>query len=129
MRLQVALDLVGPGTVTDDFGAKQYIGAAGSASFKPGGASPGVTGIFDGRLTIKMLDWGKKSNVDLGYLPGKLMYDGKDNMMTPSVLLSHELGHARARMTGDKDTRGAALRLENKIRKLQFPNGPQRKSH
>jgi len=129
----LTLELVRPGTVTDDFGDSQYIGAAGRASLKPGGPSPGVTGIFNGRLTIKMLDWGKKtwwgSNYDLGYLPGVLMNDGKDNMMTPSVMLGHEIAHGRARMTGEKDSRGAAVRLENKIRKLQYPNGPQRKTH
>jgi hypothetical protein len=80
-----------------------------------------------------MLDWGKKtlwgSNFDLGYLPGVLMNDNKDNMMTPSVLLGHEIAHARGQMTGEKDSRGSAVRLENKIRKLQYPNGPQRKSH
>jgi len=79
-----------------------------------------------------MLDWSKK---DLGYLPGSVMSDGKDNMLTPSVMQGHELGHARARMTGYRDLRGTreaidgSLRLENKIRKLQFPNGPTRKSH
>lgn len=78
------------------------------------------------------MDWSKH---DLGYLPGASMSDGNDNMLTPSVMQGHELGHARARMTGYRDRRGnreandGSLRLENKIRKLQFPNGPTRKRH
>jgi hypothetical protein len=73
-----------------------------------------------------MLDWRKH---DIGYLPGELMSDGKDNMLTPSVMQGHEIGHGRARMTGDRASKEAALRLENKIRKLQFPNGPTRTRH
>ena len=79
-----------------------------------------------------MLDWSKK---DLGYLPGALMNDGKDNMLTPSVMQGHELGHARARMTGYRDLKGnkeaneGSLRLENKIRKLQNPSGPTKARH
>jgi len=48
-----------------------------------------------------MLDWSKK---DLGYLPGSVMSDGKDNMLTPSVMQGHELGHAGARLTGYRAT-------------------------
>ena len=49
-----------------------------------------------------MLDWSKN---DLGYLPGDLMSNGEDNMVTPSVMQGHELGHARAWMTGYHDRR------------------------
>jgi hypothetical protein len=79
-----------------------------------------------------MLDWSKH---DLGYIPGELMSDGEDNMITGSVMQGHELGHARARIHGYRDARGnkesrdSAIRLENKIRKLQFPNGPTRTRH
>ena len=127
----VALEFVGRGNVTDDFGNTVYIGRASRAG-RDSNISPAVTGMFKGRLTIKMLDWSKN---DLGYLPGDLMSDGKDNMVTPSVMQGHELGHARAWMTGYHDrrvigpSRDGSLRLENKIRKLQFPNGPTRKSH
>jgi len=124
----VKLEFVGSGTVVDDYGDSTYIGRASSS----GAASPAATGYFKGQLTIKMLDWSKK---DLGYLPGAVMSDRKDNMLTPSVMQGHELGHARARMTGYRDRRGnreaidGSLRLENKIRKLQFPNGPTRERH
>lgn len=125
----VALEFVGRGKVTDDFGNTVYIGRASRAG-RESNISPAVTGVFKGRLTIKMLDWSK---YDLGYLPGDVMSD--DNMVTPSVMQGHELGHARAWMTGYQDrrvigpSREGSLRLENKIRKLQFPNGPTRKSH
>jgi len=92
----VALEFVGRGNVTDDFGNSVYIGRASRAG-RDSNTSPAVTGMFKGRLTIKMLDWSKN---DLGYLPGDLMSDGKDNMVTPSVMQGHELGHARAWMTG-----------------------------
>jgi hypothetical protein len=94
--------------------------------------TPAVTGYFKKRLTIKMLDWSKH---DLGELPGGVMKDGKSNKLTASIMLGHELGHARARMTGYRDERGnratreGSLRLENKIRKLQNPNGPTRSFH
>jgi hypothetical protein len=94
--------------------------------------TPAATGYFNGQLKIKMLDWSKHS---LGYLPGELMSDRKDNWLTPSVMVGHEFGHARARMTGYRDLRGnsdarkGSLRLENKIRKLQNPNGPEREIH
>jgi len=42
------------------------------------------------------------------------MSDEKDNMVTPSVMLGHELGHARARMTGRN---GAAKEGESQNRK------------
>ncbi len=67
--------------------------------------------------------------------PGSVMSDKKDNVLTASVMLGHELGHARARMTGYRDKRGnkdsldGSIRLENKIRRLQFPNGPTRMKH
>lgn len=123
----VGLQFVKPGTIVEDSGQRQYIGRTNRS-----GDSAAATGYFKGKLVIKMLDWSKN---DLGYLPGSVMSDTKDNMLTPSVMLGHELGHARARMTGYRDTRGnkdaidGSLRLENKIRKLQFPNGPTRKSH
>jgi hypothetical protein len=127
---QVAtLEFVARGTtVTDDSGDSRRIGRASRHSSD----SPAVTGYFKGRLTIKMMDWSKH---DLGYLPGALMSDGNDNMLTPSVMQGHEIGHARARMTGYRDKRGnaaankAAVDLENKIRRRQFPNGPTRRIH
>jgi hypothetical protein len=114
------------GTVRDDYGSSEYL----SRTDRWGG-NAAVTGYFNGKLMIKMLDPAKK---DLGYLPGSVMSDNKDNMLTPSVTLAHELGHARYRMTGyrqghSKHANDASLRLENKVRKLQYPNGPTRKHH
>ena len=45
------------------------------------------------------------------------------------TILGHELGHGRARMTGDKDSNGASLRLENKVRKLRDKNAATREYH
>jgi hypothetical protein len=80
-----------------------------------------------------MLDWSKHPN--LGYLPGELMSDSQDNMLTPSVMQYHEIGHALARMVGYKDGRdrktveNAGVDFENKVRNLQNPGGPTRKYH
>lgn len=114
------------GTVTDDYGDRKTL----SRTSRWGGDAA-VTGYFNGKLMIKMLDPAKR---DLGYLPGSVMSDEQDNMLTASVTLAHELGHARYRMTGyrqggTKAANEASLRLENKVRKLQYPNGPTRKYH
>ena len=111
----VALDLVGRGQCDGRF-RKQSIYWTGRSS---GRMSPAVTGVFKGQLTIKMLDWTKH---DLGYLPGKLMSHGQDNMVTPSVMLGHELRHARAWMTGYdrrviRPSREGSLRLEKRFAK------------
>lgn len=134
----VRLEMVRPGNVDEDGGASVYIGAAGRAflsSSQTNGNSPAVTGTFKGQLTIKLLDWGQKGlwgNFDLGYLPGALMSNGKDNMLTPSVMVAHELAHAWYRMCGGKDRDGSnkyAVAFENKVRKLQHSNGPTRSFH
>jgi RHS repeat-associated protein len=125
------LEFVAPGTIVeDDAGARSMIGRG--SRYSPG-VSPAVTGVFKGVITIKMMDWGK--HPDLGYLQGELMSDGKDNMMTPSVMESHEIGHALARMVGYKEGRDrvtsedSSVRIENKVRNLQNPGGPTRKYH
>jgi hypothetical protein len=45
------------------------------------------------------------------------------------IILAHEIGHVRARMTGDRDSNGASLRLENKVRKLRDKNAATRDYH
>jgi RHS repeat-associated protein len=45
------------------------------------------------------------------------------------IILGHEFGHVRARMTGDRDSNGASLRLENKVRKLRNKNAATRDYH
>ncbi|MGH9910780.1 MAG: hypothetical protein ACRD32_09080, partial [Nitrososphaerales archaeon] len=49
------------------------------------------------------------------------------------VVIGHELGHARALMTGaalgSEISNNAALRLENKVRALKGPSYSQRESH
>jgi hypothetical protein len=60
------------------------------------------------------------------------MNDGKDNMMTPSVLVAHELAHAWYQLCGGKSPSESdkfAVDFENKVRKVQNPNGPTRKVH
>lgn len=128
---QVAkLEMVHPGTVYDDDGDSTHIGAAM-------GSSPAATGYFKGQLTIKLLDWGGNKtwwggNFDLGSLSGDLMSDNKGNKLTPSIMTAHELSHAWDKMCGTADKEGSnqrAVDFENKVRKLQNPNGPTRRFH
>jgi len=66
-------------------------------------------------------------------LPGDLSSTGKPLDVTTEDVLGHELGHARARMTGAKprsqSDNDSAVRLENKVRTLRNPNAPTRTQH
>lgn len=53
-----------------------------------------------------------------GKLPGSVWSDGQEQGPSTGELMGHELGHVRARVTGDPDSNGAALRIENKVRKV-----------
>jgi hypothetical protein len=60
------------------------------------------------------------------------MENGKPAYRDASIVMAHELGHARAYMTGDRvnnSTDTAALRLENKVRLLRNPQAARRKEH
>lgn len=133
----VKLEMVNAGWVTDDSNGRAFIASAGRHWLDPDTPyTPGATGYFNGMLTSKMLDWGRKNifgnNYDLGYLPGNLMSNGSDNMMTPSVMVAHELAHAWYVMQGGKDPEASkkyAVDFENKVRMLQDRNGPTRRRH
>jgi RHS repeat-associated protein len=114
--------VVAAGTeITDDNKDSFRIGAIGSSP----GATPGVTGSFGGVITAYILDPATK--------PGKLAKEYWSNNIAqePSTgeLLGHELGHARAIVTGDPDVLGASLRLENKVRKDVSRKKSTRKMH
>jgi hypothetical protein len=82
-------------------------------------AETGEDHCADGTAALDMLKSGVPS-------------DGKDNMMTPSVMVAHELRHVWDRMRGVKnrdETNRNAVDFENKVRRLQFPNGPTRRFH
>lgn len=82
---------------------------------------------------IKILD----PTTPQGTLPPQTMANGVPGSLDPGIVLGHELGHARGIMTGDfREVRGnplnsddPALRLENKIREMKHPDGPQRLIH
>jgi len=63
------------------------------------------------------------SKTNPGKIPGILMQgtNGKDGIIYPGEILAHELGHARAFMTGDPNNDGASLRIQNKVRALYEP--------
>ena len=72
------------------------------------------------------------NNFDLGYLPGVLMSNGRDNMVTPSMMVAHELAHAWYAMQGGKDPEASkkyAVDFENKVGMLQNKDGPTRRLH
>jgi RHS repeat-associated protein len=109
----VGLSVVSNGTkITDDFGQSITIGTIPNNS-------PGATAQVGGRLMIYFLD--PKTNP--GKIPGTLMLgtEGKDAVIYPGEVLAHELGHARAYMTGDPNNSDAALRVQNKVRALYEP--------
>jgi RHS repeat-associated protein len=58
-----------------------------------------------------------------------LMSNDKPGKNDWGIILAHDMGHARARMTGDPDSKGASLRLENKVRALRDKNAPTRTYH
>jgi hypothetical protein len=110
----VGLSVVANGTtITNDAGQSITIGAI------PDGRTPGVTTEVGGKLMIYFLD----SKTNPGKIPNFLMQgtNGKDGIIYPGEILAHELGHARAFMTGDPNNDGASLRIENKVRALYEP--------
>jgi hypothetical protein len=52
-------------------------------------------------------------------------------VVTPGIVVGHELGHARGVMSGKMltDTQDDSLRIEDKIRARDNPNAPQRMMH
>ncbi len=93
-------------TLTNDSGHSTTIGPIDK------GLSPGVTSMYGGHWTSYILDPATKP----GYLPGVYMSDGMPSQPTTGELLGHELGHGRARATGDPNSNAASLRIENKVR-------------
>jgi len=60
------------------------------------------------------------------------MDNNKPGKRTWAILLGHELGHARARMTDPYNTahsNASALRLENKVKQLRYPGSSKRIIH
>jgi RHS repeat-associated protein len=88
------------------------------------GRSPGYTGMVNGRLMVHILNpWTHPKH---GSLPGSIMSNGQPGPVSVAETAAHELGHARARMTGDPNSDGVALRLENKVRRLVDKAAPIR---
>ncbi len=115
----VELRIVSSGTtIQDDYNVVTRIAPAGQ------GGSPGATGSFHGRLMIFLLD----PAVNQGQVPARDMEDNKPSQVTASQVLGHELGRARARMTGDRNETEAALRVEKKVVLLKNPHARLRKA-
>jgi RHS repeat-associated protein len=110
----VGLGVVANGTqITPDGGTPITIGTIKD------GNSPGLTTTVGGKLMVYFLE----SSTNPGKIPGTHMYgtNGKDGVIYPGEILAHELGHARALMTGDLQVNKASLRIENKVRALYEP--------
>jgi RHS repeat-associated protein len=91
------------------------------------GRNPGVTGIFGGNLRTYLVD----PSTPLQPLPGIMMSNGQPGVVTPGIVVGHELGHARGVMTGALPgaTDHSWRRIENKVRTRDNPNVPQRMIH
>jgi hypothetical protein len=115
----VQLAIAEPGqTLTDDFGLSTTLSGRG----------PGVTSIYGGSLRTYLVD----PSTPLQPLPGFMMSDLQPGVVTPGIVVGHELGHARAVLTGamlGPQTNGSSLRIEDKIRTRDNPNAPQRMIH
>ncbi len=123
----VNIGIVPTGTdVHGDVGGKVRI-----AAYPQG--SEGTTGPIGGGLGIRLLD----PSAPYRKVPGILMSSGVEAQSDAGLVLAHELGHAWGLMTGDWrqvrlnpfNTDDPALRLENKVRQLRNPAGPQRILH
>jgi len=79
--------------------------------------TPGLTAKVGGKLMVYFLD----PKTDPGKIPGSHMMgtNGKDGVIYRGEIVAHELGHARAFMTGDLNDNKAALRIQ--IRALNEP--------
>jgi RHS repeat-associated protein len=85
----------------------------------------GVTLVFDdGRIEVYILDPRTASPKDI--LPDQ-MEDNQPGHVYSGELFGHEIGHARAEMFREPDSIAAALRIENKVRKVHDPNAKIRK--
>jgi hypothetical protein len=93
------------------------------------GRQPGWTSFFGGNLRVYIVD----PSTSLQPLPGVMMSNiYQPGVVTPGIVVGHELGHARAVMTGampGTPTNDSALRIEDKIRTRDNPNAPQRMLH
>jgi hypothetical protein len=106
-----------------------------------GSGTPGITGTFGGLpgipiggdLRVYVLD--ARQDYSQFTLRGDYMSNGlRSDAPDIGLVTAHELGHARARMTGGpflsrEASNGAALRLENKVRVLRDPKAANRKVH
>ncbi len=116
-NLQLAIAASGS-SLTDDLGN----------SLTLSGRSPGATGFFEGNLRTYLVD----PSIALAPLPNVMMLPPSGpGVVTPGIVLGHELGHARGVMTGalPGQTEDDSLRIENKIRVLDDPNAPIRLLH
>ncbi|MBL8171918.1 MAG: RHS repeat-associated core domain-containing protein, partial [Acidobacteria bacterium] len=88
----------------------------------------------DGRLiSLPVPETGTASaKKGLDLVDASKMENGKPGRRDWSILLGHELGHARGRMTDPNNTQHSnesALRLENKVRELRYPGVAKRNVH
>jgi RHS repeat-associated protein len=84
---------------------------------------PGLTLIRDGKIDVYLLD---PSTGSEGLIPPSQMQDGRPGSIYPGEVFGHEMGHVRAQMFREPDSNGAALRMENKGRKLKDSKAPNR---
>lgn len=89
-----------------------------------GQGSPGLTGYFHGVLKIFLLD----PAVNQGQVGAQDMEGNRPAQATAEQVLGHELGRARAKMTGDRNEDAAARRVENKVLLLKNPHARLRKA-
>jgi RHS repeat-associated protein len=93
--------------------------------FPDEGGNAGVTGMVGGRLMIHIVD-AEKRKYYVGEIPGWANEGGKSWTAHIGEVVAHEIGHAKARMTGASDRDALAHRLETMARRLSDPQAPAR---
>src|SRR5262249_4576221 len=134
------LDLVGAGTtLTDNEGNSRTIGPVDP---KTNATPAGTYQDKSGRWHIVLL----APQTAPGSLPADMMSNGKPGQLNQGIMVGHELGHLLRNwgldsshwlgsienlLAGDEHaaSKTEAVRLENKVRRVQDPIGPLRQRH
>jgi hypothetical protein len=120
----VSIGFADAGKITDDRGEVVNLGKFGASLT----STPGITGKFGGETGIKIV---RSRDGNYGTYPGDAMEGGQDDQLTLSIILGHELSHAKHAFSlgriSEKHEGGEpmAINFENKVRNIQ--NKPARK--
>ena len=129
------IETVPVGTAVDGDNGKIILAPNDKCKCVPSGTESAFAITLNGgdenhfRILLPIAPSGDISKAEIDPIDAVQMSDLRPGKNDWGIIFGHEIGHARARMTGDRDSNGASLRLENKIRKLRDKNGATRDYH